>query len=475
MATGVLFAVGIWFYARPRAPMAPWSPPNILVISTCSLRVGHLAAYGSPRDYSPNITQWAADGTFVFDRTFTEMSWSNLSGFIGAEGPAMLARYGYRGIRTEAGQFDPKLSKFEEEERLPYFFRFHFFREMARSGGSINDEVIARAFASFERKVRDPDPRPFFTQLHLKFLHMPYGWGGKENRDKIFASMQPANVARLQEYFLNFLKYPDKLPLMVMALPDRLIVEFLKHHPARNSPAIRSVLTKTDRRQYVGLTQNADFLLRWRKSEGYAEDVAMLRDFYGGRLAWYDQKVASILNVFDDPELQKKTVVIYMGDHGESLMEHDQAAHGGIPYDELIHIPLIVRFPGASGAVSRHLPAQFSIRSVVPLIDGIMSGKIRAENLEQWVKEIPGNEFLFSRDCGNGVHAVRWKNEWKMIHFLGQDTRRLYHLSQDPGETQDVLAQYPEVAARLEEELDAYSGGEAERHACVSALNEQMD
>ena len=44
-------------------------------------------------------------------------------------------------------------------------------------------------------------------------------------------------------------------------------------------------------------------------------------------------------------EIQARTIVVVMGDHGESLSEHGEATHGFFVYDSTIRVPLLVRAP----------------------------------------------------------------------------------------------------------------------------------
>jgi hypothetical protein len=61
--------------------------------------------------------------------------------------------------------------------------------------------------------------------------------------------------------------------------------------------------------------------------------------------------------------------------------------------------------------------------------------------------------------------AVR-TNEWKLIARYDQDTTettyQLYHLAEDPAETHDVIDQYPDIAARLQQEMQRWRDAPAQ-------------
>jgi arylsulfatase A-like enzyme len=67
---------------------------------------------------------------------------------------------------------------------------------------------------------------------------------------------------------------------------------------------------------------------------------------YDAEVAYQDQLLAELFAQLDQPELRENTLVIMVGDHGEMLGEHNLMGHGLGLYQELIHVPLLIRFPG---------------------------------------------------------------------------------------------------------------------------------
>jgi uncharacterized sulfatase len=53
-----------------------------------------------------------------------------------------------------------------------------------------------------------------------------------------------------------------------------------------------------------------------------------------------------LLEVLDRPERRDDTVVVLVGDHGEMLGEHRLMGHAFGVYEELVHVPLLIRLPG---------------------------------------------------------------------------------------------------------------------------------
>jgi uncharacterized sulfatase len=71
-----------------------------------------------------------------------------------------------------------------------------------------------------------------------------------------------------------------------------------------------------------------------------------LGQMYDAEVAYQDHLLAELLEVLDRPAVRDNTLVILVGDHGEMLGEHHLMGHAFGVYEELIHVPLVVRFPG---------------------------------------------------------------------------------------------------------------------------------
>src|SRR4029078_10982916 len=72
---------------------------------------------------------------------------------------------------------------------------------------------------------------------------------------------------------------------------------------------------------------------------------------YAGEIAFVDSQLGRLLAYLDDHHLARNTVVVVMGDHGESLGEHGESTHGFFVYQATLHVPLLIRasYAGRSG------------------------------------------------------------------------------------------------------------------------------
>jgi len=80
---------------------------------------------------------------------------------------------------------------------------------------------------------------------------------------------------------------------------------------------------------------------------------------YDGAVQYVDDQVGRLLGAID----RATTIVVVVGDHGESLGEHGELTHGLLLYESTLHVPLIV-----AGGERRSESAPISTAAVAPMI-----------------------------------------------------------------------------------------------------------
>ena len=92
---------------------------------------------------------------------------------------------------------------------------------------------------------------------------------------------------------------------------------------------------------------------------------------YDGEIAHTDEHVGQVLQLLRDMGVAEKTLVIIVSDHGEGFMEHGMMLHGNSLFEELIHVPLILRLPGVIPA-GRRIKDNASQIDVMPTVLGLL-------------------------------------------------------------------------------------------------------
>lgn len=69
-------------------------------------------------------------------------------------------------------------------------------------------------------------------------------------------------------------------------------------------------------------------------------------NLYDGEVAYVDHELGKVLAHFEENNLIDKTLIVFTGDHGESLGQHNEMTHGYLAYNTTIWVPLIISAPG---------------------------------------------------------------------------------------------------------------------------------
>ena len=150
-------------------------------------------------------------------------------------------------------------------------------------------------------------------------------------------------------------------------------------------------------------------------------------------------------------------VVVFTSDHGEELFERDLVGHAHSLHREVLAVPLVVRFPGASRVGVDERPV--SGLDVVPtLLDAVGLPVPELLAGRSLLQPLPPQRLRVSAQ--SGTHAVQFAG-WKLMDGEpGTPQRpatlpRLVELARDPDERLDVSAEAPQRAAQLS---DLYEG-----------------
>jgi arylsulfatase A-like enzyme len=119
------------------------------------------------------------------------------------------------------------------------------------------------------------------------------------------------------------------------------------------------------------------------------ENRAILEALYDSEVVEVDRAFGEILEAVDPLKTRRATVVILTADHGQLLGEHNAVGHGFTVWEEILHVPLIVRdsrrpdhkrietrvglvdlFPTLVELAGLEVAEKSSGRSIVPALDG---------------------------------------------------------------------------------------------------------
>lgn len=131
------------------------------------------------------------------------------------------------------------------------------------------------------------------------------------------------------------------------------------------------------------------------------------------------------------------TVLVLMGDHGEAFAEHGLQQHDSVSYEEVVKIPLMIRYP------ARFAPrADTWLRQSIDIAPTVLGlAKIG------WEGEIAGESLLVDPGRSRVVtscwptrtcHSVVFENGLKVVYHFGEAAEEVYDLRSDPRERVDL-------------------------------------
>jgi len=183
---------------------------------------------------------------------------------------------------------------------------------------------------------------------------------------------------------------------------------------------------------------------------------------YDGEIAFMDEQIGRCVAWLAKNGLDKTTILVLIGDHGEGLGGHGEATHGFFIYDSVIHIPFLVitPFPELRG---KRVSSQVSSVDVFPtLLDladiaaplkvqgrSLLPAMFRPEKEGEGVayseSMVPNIQFGWSPLCS--LRTARYK-------FIDAPRPELYDIHQDQGEQTNIYPQHSDIALKMKAELD---------------------
>lgn len=202
---------------------------------------------------------------------------------------------------------------------------------------------------------------------------------------------------------------------------------------------------------------------------------------YDGEIQLVDRYLGSLFETLDRAGALENSVIVLTSDHGESFGEHDHWAHTRVLYEDVVHVPFILRLPrkanagiAVSDVIAQHtdiLPTVLSVAGlkVPPGIEGrdltrfIGSTDARREEVAPYrTREVAFAEQVHDADSArrfgsryNRDLASARTLKWKYI-LASTGTEELYDLQQDAGELSNLAAIEPAALLSMRRLLEAW-------------------
>ncbi len=201
---------------------------------------------------------------------------------------------------------------------------------------------------------------------------------------------------------------------------------------------------------------------RARMENPPAELEGAMRKAYNLEIARLDKALGVLFEGLKDRGIYDDALIVFASDHGEEFFDHEGWWHGQTLYDELVHVPILLKLPGNQHAgvrnpdMARHidLPPTMLHFAGAPVPEDMPGQPLYDKNGNLFTNQIIGYSYGHNDFEGNILHGVRSKT-MKFNHANPDNPRNiptteLFDLEKDPDEKHN-LAEDAGYRSKLEE------------------------
>jgi arylsulfatase A-like enzyme len=423
--------------------------PNIILMVLDTVRHDRLSCYGYGRPTTPNLERLAAEST-LFTQCIAPATWTlpaHASIFTGVP----VNRHGVDG-------------------------------QVKRLGPGLH--TLAQVLAAVGYETFGASPIHWIsdaTDLSRGFQHFVGLWNPAEGRGalgRVFG----------QVYNLLYFRRYDKGSLLTnwllrrwldgrdTARPFFLFVNYFEAHLPYRPPAKYRYAFLREKPREPASQDALAYITGNLQMTGAVK--AELDALYDAGILYLDHRVGQLLAYLRQKGLLDDTILLVTSDHGENVGDHNHLGHRYIPYETLVHVPLLARWPAAFAPgqqvdtlvqTTDILPTLLALLELEPArllpqaLSGhtLLSGSVHrevavAENVYPML--LPTLRRRFPDFDASVFDRARRKVRTLDYSFIWSSDGRheLYDLQADPGELHDLAADQPEVVANLARQLDEY-------------------
>ena len=199
----------------------------------------------------------------------------------------------------------------------------------------------------------------------------------------------------------------------------------------------------------------------------YTDDPNLNRYMNAVRVA--DEAFGRLMGFLEETGRAEDTLIVIVGDHGESFGEHGNYVHAGGLYEPNIHVPFVLIHPGSfSGEVSDRL---VGLSDVAPTIADLLDFEISDAWHGTSVFDRARKNAAFFFSPWNGFQVGFREGDFKLVYHANTGELTLFDLAEDPQELKNVAPDRPDTVERMRPLLAAWIAMHERRIANMVAGN----
>jgi len=438
---------------------------NVILIIVDALRPDHLGCYGYKPSVSPVIDELAKD-SFVFDSAFSQSCYT-LASHVSIFSSLYPKSHGVFDVfKDRIPERVPLLAELCRKEGIStaWFSLLHHphldidigFGRGFDFTGELGPRLRERE--NLFNWIKTRKGAPFFLAMNARTVHDPYSPPteylaklARGTRGRILTSEEELNRA----VFLSAQKYSRaRLPAAVKQKQRDLLYG---QYSEGGYERIYALLSGADKNELLNMKRSLYFS---RFDIHDKNNLEYARSLYDACILEVDTGlIGPLVKLLKELGIYDNTMIVITADHGEEFAEHGDMGHNYKLYDELVHIPLIIRMPGYTGGT--HISRQAQSIDIAPTICvylGIKPAQTMQGRDLSSMMSVKDNENQDELVYGENPKEVYVRSrEFKLISPYNPALQHyLFDLKLDPGEKVNLYGAKQVVKAQrlLEKALE---------------------
>jgi len=427
---------------------------NVILLSLDSLRADHLPTYGYSRATAPVLAEFGnrSDVT-IFENAFATTAWtlpSHTSLFTGLP----MIRHG---LYDKGFRVDPEHTLADNLSRVGYDTAAFLTNGWLTNGG------VTDAFDdTFE--VFNMDTPSGFVERNLNRLEMLFSMqdSGAEQSLQCFGDWVTTDHRDAPFFAFFHLMEPHYLYNPMRPYHK----QYVDQSVMRSLIKQREIYTKRGK-YFAGETSISSKQMR-----GFV-------DLYDSEIRYLDDKLSELFDELRRVGEFENSLIVIVGDHGELFGEYDLIGHHFSLSDELLHVPLLVKWPDGTNSLDTSRSEAFVslsnvFKTITDTTDVEPSSDFNRISLEEQHANDNRRIFAHYRTPESMLESFReqvdrpfsyhdmYDTELSVVRdgseklVLSGDEVRLYDLATEEGETKDRSDNRVERTAELRVVLDEH-------------------
>ena len=408
-------------------PPARADAPNILFIILDTVRALNLSVYGYERETTPNLERLFKEGV-RFDWAITTAPWT-----LPSHASMMTGRFPTEHRADFGSPLDGTYPTLAEALRERGYATIGSVANYGYAGIGVG---IARGFLHY-------NDAPYTVGFAIDRVRMlDYLWKNTMVRRLIgnYESAGRKDANDVERGLLNWIDRNERRPFFAF-------LNYTDAHAPYLPPAPYDLAFSKDGRNRVPLMR----LELFKKGSWTPEQLAREEAAYDGAIAYLDARLGWLFEELRKRNQFDNTIVIVSSDHGEAFSEHRKIiGHGRALYSELVHVPLLLRWPGkipAGVSVSQPTSLRNVPATVLDLVGIENGGRFPGVSFARYWSGVEATataepELILSEFRANAQRPYVRSLVVDEHHYIvyGNGREELYHLTRDPKETTDLAS-----------------------------------